>query len=298
MNDIAIYVGLTAHKVIEKQSYEKTELIFPTTPPPPLKLRMPTLPKVDPPKARDIKLNAPKIVMPKVEPKPDPKPVELQAKVELPKVNTPHPSVVLAPQPRAALASAAPAQTTQTKPSTAMVHLGDTFGVTPNPNATRPATVAAIGNPHGGLTGEVGAPRGVVGSTGIGDRTQIGSGFGSGGGAGGRVASAGLPSVTASGPVIAQAAAIPASTNLEILSKPQVQYTAEARRMSIQGDVILKVTFTAAGQVRVLGVVHGLGHGLDEEARREAQQIRFRPATKDGKQLDLTTNVTITFQLA
>ncbi len=29
------------------------------------------------------------------------------------------------------------------------VHLGDTYGVTPSPNTTRPATVAAIGNPYG-----------------------------------------------------------------------------------------------------------------------------------------------------
>ena len=35
----------------------------------------------------------------------------------------------------------------------------------------------------------------------------------------------------------------------------------------------------ASGQVVVQGVVHGLGHGLDEEARRAAQQIRFRPVT-------------------
>jgi TonB family protein len=50
--------------------------------------------------------------------------------------------------------------------------------------------------------------------------------------------------------------------------------------------------------VVVQGIVHGLGHGLDEEARRVAQQIRFRPATRNGKAVDMTTNITITFQLA
>jgi TonB family protein len=50
--------------------------------------------------------------------------------------------------------------------------------------------------------------------------------------------------------------------------------------------------------VLVEGVVHGLGHGLDEEARRVAQQIRFHPATRNGQAVDLTTNITITFQLA
>ncbi len=90
----------------------------------------------------------------------------------------------------------------------------------------------------------------------------------------------------------------PASTNLEVLSKPPVQYTSEAKQLKVQGDVILRVTFTAAGHVVVESVVHGLGHGLDEEARRVAEQIRFRPATKNGQAVDLTTNITITFQLA
>jgi TonB family protein len=90
----------------------------------------------------------------------------------------------------------------------------------------------------------------------------------------------------------------PATTNLMILSKPPAQYTSEARQLKIQGDVILRVTFTASGQVQVHGIVQGLGHGLDEEARRVAQQIQFRPATRDGQAMDLTTNITITFQLA
>jgi TonB family protein len=89
-----------------------------------------------------------------------------------------------------------------------------------------------------------------------------------------------------------------APTNLEVLSKPAVQYTSEARQLKVQGDVVLRVTFTAAGQVVIKGVVHGLGHGLDEEARRVAEQIRFRPATRNGQAVDLTTNITITFQLA
>jgi TonB family protein len=90
----------------------------------------------------------------------------------------------------------------------------------------------------------------------------------------------------------------PAMTNIEVLSKPPVQYTSEARQLRIQGDVVLRVTFTAAGQVVINGVLRGLGHGLDEEARRVAQQIRFHPATKGGQAVDATTTITITFQLA
>ena len=86
--------------------------------------------------------------------------------------------------------------------------------------------------------------------------------------------------------------------DLEVISKPPVQYTAEARQLHVEGDVVLRVTFLSSGQVVVNNVVHGLGHGLDEEARRVAQQIRFRPATRNGRPVDLTTAITITFQLA
>jgi TonB family protein len=61
---------------------------------------------------------------------------------------------------------------------------------------------------------------------------------------------------------------------------------------------VLSVTFLASGQIVVHGVLHGLGHGLDEEAVREAQQIRFRPASVGGRAVDVTTRITITFQLA
>jgi len=310
---IALYVGMTAKKAIEQHQFEQTELIFPTTPPPPpLKMKLPPPPKVEPPKPLE-RLEAPKINLPKPEPKPETKPIVMEAKVALPVVKQAKPSVVLAPQPKAALKAAAPAQVAQAHPSTAPVHLGETFGVMPNANATRPATVAAIGNPYGGMNGTVGPPRGVVGSTGIGNGTKSGSNAG----AVGRVASAGIPGATGTGNVYGgghvasagipqmqkAAVATPApeavhSTNLEVLSKPPVQYTAEARQLRVQGDVVLRVTFTANGQVVIEGLVHGLGHGLDEEARRVAQQIHFRPATRNGQPVDLTTNITITFQLA
>jgi TonB family protein len=183
----------------------------------------------------------------------------------------------------------------------------------PNPNATRPANIAAIGNPYGGMSGPSVAPHGVVGSTGFGNGTRSGSNAGVVGrvasagipgtarttstGNVGRVASAGIPAMQAAAPT-QQMRATPAATNLEVLSKPSVQYTSEARQLKVQGDVVLRVTFTASGQVVVQGIIHGLGHGLDEEARRVAQQIRFRPATRNGQSVDTTTNITISFQLA
>ncbi|HVZ84206.1 MAG TPA: energy transducer TonB [Terracidiphilus sp.] len=312
---LVLYIGMMAKHVIEQHRFEQTELIFPTTPPPQPKVKVTPPPKLpEPPKPAEVKMEAPKINLPKPEPKPALKPIEMESKLKMPEMKVVKPAIILAPQPKAALRAAAPAQVEQQHPSTAPVHLGQTFGVAPNPNATRPATVAAIGNPYGGMQGRAEAPRGVVGSTGIGNGTRSGSNAGMIG----HVASAGIPGASGTGnsgsmtghvgsvgmPRMAQAApaetmkATPASTNLEVLSKPPVQYTAEARQLKVQGDVILRVTFMASGRVVVDGVVHGLGHGLDEEARRVAQQIRFRPATRNGQAVDLTTNITITFQLA
>jgi TonB family protein len=114
----------------------------------------------------------------------------------------------------------------------------------------------------------------------------------------GKVASVGIPNAPTAVAAVSRPVAEPVSTNLEVVSKPRPEYTSEARQLKVQGDVILRVTFTAKGQVLVQGIVHGLGHGLDEEARRVAQQIRFRPATRNGQPIDMTTNITITFQLA
>jgi TonB family protein len=309
-----LVVGMTARRVIQRH-YEVTELIVPTTPQPQPKAH-PVVPKVPPPPplvTPKLVMEAPKIQTPQPKP-PEPKPIQMEAKVALPTVQPKQQQIVLAPQPKAALAAAAmPAQNTQVKPSTAPVHLGETFGATPNPNATRPATIAAIGNPYGGMQGPSVAPHGVVGSTGIGNGLKSGSNTGvqgqvasagipatttgTGNGSYGKVASAGIPAATAA-PVARPVAQQVATTDLEVISKPPVQYTAEARQLKVQGNVVLRVTFLASGQIEIHGIVRGLGHGLDEEARRVAQQIRFRPATRNGQPVDTTTTITITFQLA
>jgi TonB family protein len=84
----------------------------------------------------------------------------------------------------------------------------------------------------------------------------------------------------------------------EVISEPRPQYTAEARELKIQGEVTLQVKFGANGKVEVLEVVNRLGHGLDEQAERVAQQIRFKPATKNGQPTDHVTYIHILFQLA
>jgi TonB family protein len=90
----------------------------------------------------------------------------------------------------------------------------------------------------------------------------------------------------------------PPQTPAEILSKPKPDYTEEARKLKIEGEVLVRVLFTSRGEVRVLEVVRGLGHGLDETALRAAQQIKFKPAQRDGQPVDSTATVHIIYQLA
>ena len=85
---------------------------------------------------------------------------------------------------------------------------------------------------------------------------------------------------------------------IEILEKPRPIYTDEARRLRIEGTVQLRVVFGAAGQIRVVAVVKGLGHGLDEAAVQAAEAIRFRPARRDGRPVDAPAVIQIQFQIA
>jgi len=62
--------------------------------------------------------------------------------------------------------------------------------------------------------------------------------------------------------------------------------------------VVLEVIFLASGQMEVVRVVSGLGHGLDEAAIQAAKQIRFRPAKHDGQPIDFPARVRIAFRLA
>jgi TonB family protein len=85
---------------------------------------------------------------------------------------------------------------------------------------------------------------------------------------------------------------------VEILSKPTPEYTDEARALRVEGEVALEVEFASTGEVRVLKVIRGLGHGLDECAVRAVKGMRFKPARREGQPIDLRTTVNIVFRLA
>jgi len=85
---------------------------------------------------------------------------------------------------------------------------------------------------------------------------------------------------------------------VEITFKPRPVYTDEGRQLKIEGEVLLDVVFAASGQIRIVKVVRGLGHGLDESAVHAAEKIQFKPARKDGQPADFEAVLHIEFQLA
>ena len=85
---------------------------------------------------------------------------------------------------------------------------------------------------------------------------------------------------------------------VQITAKPAPVYTEEARRLRVEGEVLLEVVFAASGELRVVRVVRGLGYGLDEAAIRAARQMRFTPAVRDGQPIDFEARLHIVFQLS
>jgi len=90
----------------------------------------------------------------------------------------------------------------------------------------------------------------------------------------------------------------PADAAPDILDKPRPEYTAEGRSLRIEGDVVIDLVFLANGTIQINKVVSGLGHGLDESATRAAQQIKFKPAKREGEPVDFPARVRIEFRLA
>ena len=103
---------------------------------------------------------------------------------------------------------------------------------------------------------------------------------------------------TAEAPKKKQQASGPADNSPTILEKPRPEYTAEGRSLKIEGDVVIDMVFLANGSIQVNRVISGLGHGLDEAALRAAQQIKFKPAKRDGQPVDFPARVRIEFRLA
>ena len=301
--------------------YDIVEIMQPVTeipvapePPPPPKIK----PKVDPPKPEvpePVKLNPKqphvfmneKVMQPKVQTV-EAKPVELnpvldQVKLDMDTKGPKRPKDDVKVGLMSSGSAATPTIKTPVDVSKVQTGgFGDPNGVPGKGDPNKATNVNRAGLPtlpggpgYGNGTGGDKGIRGTVASTGFGNDTAIppptakhgnvqSSGFGD--------------QAVAEAPKKKAASTESATTPVDILEKPHPEYTAEGRSLKIEGDVVIDMVFLANGSVQVNRVISGLGHGLDEAAMRAAQQIKFKPAKRDGQAVDFPARVRIEFRLA
>ena len=299
-----------------------TELMRPVTeipvappPPPPPKIKAKVVPPEPKPAPEPVKLNpvqthvflAPKAELPK--PKTlEAKPVELnpvfeQVKIDAPK-NQPKRPKDDVKVGNLGSGSAAPATVVAPLNKVQTGGFGDPNGIPGKGDPNKATNVNRLGSPA--LPGGPGYGNGTGGAKGI-RGTVASTGFGNGianpppsSGKRGTLQSTGFADQTVATEAPKKKAAISesATTPVDILDKPRPQYTAEGRSLRIEGDVVLEMVFLANGTIQVNRVVSGLGHGLDEAATRAAQQIKFKPAKREGQPVDFPARVRIEFRLA
>lgn len=141
-------------------------------------------------------------------------------------------------------------------------------------------TVLARSTPSQGSGSDGGAGTGQ--GTGIGPGDGGGLGPGQGGGVGGGVYRPGSGIV-----------------NPRLLREVKPNYTAEAMRAQVQGEVWLEVVVLSDGTVGDVTVTKSLDpvFGLDEEAKRAARQWRFSPGTRFGEPVAVLVSIALEFNL-
>ena len=87
-------------------------------------------------------------------------------------------------------------------------------------------------------------------------------------------------------------------TPAQILSKPTPSYTKEARRLGVQGQVVLKVLLSSEAKISRIRVHRGLLAGLTENAIHAACKIRFKPALKNGVAVSRWVTVEYIFRVS
>jgi TonB family protein len=309
---VIIIIGAAAKKTIDKKD-RLTEL----TEPIPIKKVEPAKPKILPPKPKlpevpKIVAEAPKIVLPKVLPD-IPKPVE--AKMDQPK------PILLPPAPKVVIAQAAPKIVNLAPSAPALVNNSPHPSAVALGNPTSPIPASAVARPTDINLGNKGVAGMSPSNTGLGGPTKVnlaGSGtpggvnhggqaiqgikLGVAGGTGPATAHAGQVNLGQAVPPPmpkAAAAAAAQSTAPTVLSKAKPEYTADAIQAHVEGVVTLHIKVLPNGSVEVIGVTNGLGHGLDESAKRAILATKFKPATDaSGNPIEWDGIVNVAFQLA
>lgn len=316
---VIVVIGAATKKTMDNRM-KLTELTAPVM----VKKIEPIKPKVIPPKplpklpeVPKIQVQAPKIIVPVEQKLPDlPKPVKM---VEPTPVMMPAPpkAVVAMAAPKVVNLAASPAAVVNNSQHPAAVALGSPNNpIAPSaagPSAVNlgnkgmagmPASNMGAGRPSAVNLAGSGSPGGSMNGTG--NRAVQGVKLGVDGGTGplnstGRVAGpVSLAQATPPPNLKQQVATAPVhSSSPKVLYKPTAEYTAEAKQMHLEGTITVHIHVLPSGAVEVLGISDGLGHGLDESARRTAQGTKFEPATDaSGHPIEWDGYVKVVFQLA
>jgi TonB family protein len=308
---IFVWVPILHPEILEqpKKDYHAIELVptpVPVNHEPQRQLPKPVVvAKLDPPPIA-MHLAAPRLdPKPKVEDAPAPEVKIAERKLDLPP--TPAPVIPKQAVRMNTFSTGSSAPQTINRPASQVQTggFGDPNGVPAKLNTGKaPVNIAQAGGfdmptgpGYGNGTGGANGARGVVASTGFGNGVAVQNSRPTQG----KVQDAGFGNDVAAPPTVQAHQAAPAPAKIipaEILSKPNPIYTEEARAKRIEGEVLLEVVFEASGKIQVLRVVRGLGHGLDDAAIHAAEQIRFKPALRDGQPSDSTAILHIIFQLA
>lgn len=84
---------------------------------------------------------------------------------------------------------------------------------------------------------------------------------------------------------------------VKVLYKPHPIYTEEARLNNIEGNVRVRVTFMANGEIGTITEVAGLPFGLTEKAIEAARKMKFEPQTENNKPVTVTKVVVFRFEI-
>ena len=127
---------------------------------------------------------------------------------------------------------------------------------------------------------------GAGGGTGSGKGTGIGEGNGSGIGQGEGGGMGGGPYRPGSG-----------VSPPQLLKEVRADYTDEARRANVEGEVVLEIVVRRDGTVGDVKVLQRLGSGLEQRAIQAVRQWRFSPARLKGTPVDVVVEVAVEFRL-
>ena len=82
-----------------------------------------------------------------------------------------------------------------------------------------------------------------------------------------------------------------------VVREIKADYTEDARRRSIEGDVILEIVVKRDGTVGNVKILKGLEPGLNDRAVQAVRQWRFDPARRLGSPVDVVVEVAVEFKL-